>query len=446
MRILHYSLGFPPYRTGGLTKFCYDLMCEQVKEGDKVSLLWPGEIKLLDHSLHIKKNKPVNGIESYEVINPVPVSYDEGIVDIEAFMKEGDKRVYYSFLRAWKPEVIHVHTLMGLHKNFLVAARAQKIRLVFTTHDFFPICPKVTMFRSGDVCKTVEDCSYCPTCNLTALSLKKLQMLQSPVYRKMKENVIVKKMRKAQRDTYLSENIEEVGTPKRIPDDYLKLRSHYKSMLKMMDFVHYNSTLTKSIYDEYMGQFPGEVISITHADIKDHRKIKDFHHKTLRLTYLGPQSSAKGFFFLKSALDELWKERQNFCLNVFFQNPDLPPYIKQHDRYDYSQLETIMDHTDVVVTPSVWYETFGYTVLEALSYGVPVIISDRVGARDVVPEGGGMVFHFERKEMDLLNVINNCTLNLLESANKEICASMEIRDISIFNNSVKNELYESFLL
>ena len=30
------------------------------------------------------------------------------------------------------------------------------------------------------------------------------------------------------------------------------------------------------------------------------------------------------------------------------------------------------DETDIMVAPSIWYETFGFTVLEALSYGVPV--------------------------------------------------------------------------
>ena len=32
MKILHYSLGFPPYRSGGLTKFSMDLMREQIRE------------------------------------------------------------------------------------------------------------------------------------------------------------------------------------------------------------------------------------------------------------------------------------------------------------------------------------------------------------------------------------------------------------------------------
>lgn len=93
---------------------------------------------------------------------------------------------------------------MGLHKSFLIAAKELKIRLIFTTHDFFPICPKVTMYRCGDVCKTIDTCNYCPECNLTALSMGKMQILQSPTYRTLKDSVLVKKLRKLQRDGYLS--------------------------------------------------------------------------------------------------------------------------------------------------------------------------------------------------------------------------------------------------
>ena len=85
MKILHYSLGFPPYRSGGLTKFSMDLMREQIREGHDVSLLWPGEIKLFGTGISVKKGSPVDGIKSYEVINPLPVSYDEGIKDFDAF-------------------------------------------------------------------------------------------------------------------------------------------------------------------------------------------------------------------------------------------------------------------------------------------------------------------------------------------------------------------------
>ena len=112
-----------------------------------------------------------------------------------------------------------------------------------------------------------------------------------------------------------------------------------------------------------MGIFTGKVIPITHNDIADYRKLKEYNHSILRLTYLGPQGEGKGFFRLKAVLDKLWEKRKDFILNVFFRNPELPQYIQQHGRYRYDQLGKIMDESDVVITPSVWYETFGFTVI-----------------------------------------------------------------------------------
>ena len=58
-----------------------------------------------------------------------------------------------------------------------------------------------------------------------------------------------------------------------------------------------------------------------------------------------------------------------------------------HKPYSYQELPNVMDQFDVLVTPSEWEETFGFTVLEALSYGIPVIVSDKVGAKDLILEG-----------------------------------------------------------
>lgn len=436
LNILHYSLGFPPYRTGGLTKFCFDLMKEQVKEGYQVSLLWPGEIQFFGKRTKIKKNRSVKGIASFEVINPTPVSYDEGIVDIPAFTVEGDLKVYEQFLQFVHPEVVHIHTLMGLHKNMLVAAKKMGIKTVFTTHDFFPICPKVTMFRDGMICPNADTCESCPKCNMTALSLRKIQILQSPAYRALKDSQIVKKLRKGHRDEYLSGQEAVEGSPTRTAEEYQKLREYYKSLLDLIDVVHYNSSVTKGVYEKYMGERKNLLIPITHGDIKDHRKKKEFA-PPLKITYLGPLGWAKGFFRLKAVLDDLWKERQDFILNVFFHKEGLPPYIKQHDRYSYSQLKSIMDETDVLVTPSVWNETFGYTVTEALSYGVPVIVSSHVGAKDIVPAGAGIVFDDEK---ELKNAIISLTTKKLESMNQMILKEFQIQTVESFNKEFWNDI------
>ena len=437
MNILHYSLGFPPYRTGGLTKFSMDLMKEQVKEGDQVSLLWPGEIQLFGKRTKIKKNGSVDGIASFEVINPTPVSYDEGIVDIPAFTAKGDLKVYEQFLQFVHPNVIHIHTLMGLHKNLLVAAKKMGIKTVFTTHDFFPICPKVTMFRDGMICPDADACESCPKCNLTALSLRKIQILQSPVYRTLKNSAAVKKLRKGHRDEYLSGQEMVEGETTRTAEDYRKLRKYYKSLLDLIDVVHYNSSVTKEVYKKYMGERKAMLIPITHGDIKDHRKKKEFA-PPLKITYLGPLGGGKGFFRLKAVLDDLWNEHQDFILNVFFRKEGLPPYIKQHDRYSYSQLKSIMDKTDVLVTPSMWNETFGYTVAEALSYGVPVIVSSHVGAKDIVPAGAGIIFDDEKK---LTNAIKSLTKEKLESMNQTILETFQIQTVESFNKELRENVY-----
>lgn len=448
MNILHYSLGFPPYRTGGMTKFCMDLMRQQVREGNTVSLLWPGEILLVRKKTYIRRHPKRQGIASYELLNPIPVPYDEGIVNIDLFMQEGSEETYRSFLQKLAPDVIHVHTLMGLHKSLLTAAKKQGIRLVFTAHDFFPICPKVTMFRNGRVCGTAADCAQCAECNLTALSMGRLILLQSRLYKCLKDVPIVKKMRKQHRDNYLRETAAPASNHREASgtvEDYRKLRGFYQSLLQMMDVIHYNSSVTMNTYRAFLQlDSVKEVrIPITHQDIEDFKRKKVFGEK-LRISYLGPAGTGKGYFLLQEALDLLWREpvndRKDFSLNVFFQPAEVPPYMNPHDRYSYDMLGGIMEETDVLIAPSILYETFGFTVLEAMSYGVPVIVSDCVGAKDVIPDGGGIVIADITAEK-LAAAIKQLDFQKLCSMNVIIREQAKIPTIASMSNEIAQQCY-----
>ena len=297
MKVLHYSLGFPPYRSGGLTKFALDLMREQLNEGNEVALLWPGEMKLFNKAVGVRNSSDFENIKSFELINSLPISYDEGIENILAFTASCDGAVYRKFLETLKPDVVHIHTFMGLHKEFLEEAKKLEIRTVFSVHDFFSICPKVTMFRKGQICNCVDSCKECPECNMTALSEKKIFALQTPLYRKLKDSSIVKKLRKRHRDQYLSGDAEAAVTEQstNTPDDYHKLRNYYKEMIDLISVVHYNSSVTKEVFEREFHPLKSYIIPITHGNTNDHRKIKSFQ-EPLRFSYLGPQGRAKGFF------------------------------------------------------------------------------------------------------------------------------------------------------
>lgn len=110
----------------------------------------------------------------------------------------------------------------------------------------------------------------------------------------------------------------------------------------------------------------------------------------------------------------------------------MSPYIRVHDRYSYTELKKIFDETDVLVAPSIWYETFGFTVLEALSYGVPVIISGNVGAKDILAQGAGVVIE-NIDATKLFTTLQNLTPDKLRAMNEIIVdqqAIMQIEDMS----------------
>ena len=155
---------------------------------------------------------------------------DEGILEIEAYTKRVNESVYLNFLRTYMPDAIHVHTLMGLHKEFLDAAKQLRIKTIFKTHDYFGICPKVTLYHDGCVCNDDHNCLDCVKCNQTALGLRKIEILQSPIYRRLKNTKAVKMLRSRHRQKYFeaSENKQaENENCMRTAKEYRKLREYY---------------------------------------------------------------------------------------------------------------------------------------------------------------------------------------------------------------------------
>lgn len=136
----------------------------------------------------------------------------------------------------------------------------------------------------------------------------------------------------------------------------------------------------------------------------------------------------------------MWGKQQNFCLDVHFTPIEMSPYIRVHGRYSYTELEKIFDETDVLVAPSVWYETFGFTVLEALSYGVPVIISGNVGARDILVQGAGVVIENIDAEK-LFTTLQTITLDQLRAMNEIIVNKQTIMQIKDMSRQIETSCY-----
>ena len=424
-----------------------DLMYEQSAQGHEVALLWPGQMGFINNKLSIRKSKKNGEITSFEIINPLPVPLDEGIKDFEAYTRKCDTSIYKKFLQEYNPQAIHIHSLMGLHKEFLMVAEEMNIKTIFTTHDYFGLCPTVTFFCNNRNYIDDYECKYCVLCNQSALSINKIKVMQSPIYRKLKETTVVKFFRRKHRKTFFNDNLEDIEYSSMSKEEiemkaklYKELQQYYIDMYEMIDIIHFNSSVAEEVYKKYIRPKDYRRISITHKGISDKRIIKAYSGK-LKITYLAPAKPFKGFDFLKSALDELWEEGyQDFELKIYSLTNKISPYMNVSDGYQYTDLENIFAETDVLVAPSVWHETFGFTVLEALSFGVPVLVSDNVGSKDIVGKYAGWII----KSQDVKQFkkkIKEISHEDLKKCNQFICSNIIVPKYSEFVTNVIN-LYE----
>ena len=172
MRVLHYTLGFSPYRSGGLTKYAADLMLSQKGLGHDVMALYPGGLSLLKPRCHVHQSKAFHGINVYEMTNPLSVPLLYGVKDTEESMtsKQLDMKSFENMLDLVRPEVFHIHTLMGLPLEYIKKVHERGIRIVYTSHDYFGLCPKVNFInQDGEVCVGASG-ERCAACNANAKS------------------------------------------------------------------------------------------------------------------------------------------------------------------------------------------------------------------------------------------------------------------------------------
>lgn len=389
MKILQYSLGLPPYRRGGLPRYSTDLSAE-LSRYNEVTLLYPGKMTLKARSklkfVQRKSSQPFNVIE---MENPLPVSLGLGINLSEPYMATREKENILLFLKNLKPDIIHIHTLMGLPIEFLEVAKQLKIKTVYTTHDFYGLCPKMLTENPKSLLEN-RACSFdCMLCK-DGPSIKKIRIMQSHLYMNLKNSFVMKKIRQKQKGKIADANLSDNKSNEKISTSELeeryKLRLYYMRMFSMIDEFHFNSTVSQDYVKKYLPNVRGKVINITHKGLK--RTITKFSGKKVKIGYIGPYDEKKGFFELTKVLKEIRKEYKNFEFHAYgdiIENEIFTlPWAKNHGVINSNEMDNVYNELDILVMPSLWHETFGFTTLEALTYDDVCLVSQNVGAKDLV--------------------------------------------------------------
>jgi glycosyltransferase involved in cell wall biosynthesis len=138
------------------------------------------------------------------------------------------------------------------------------------------------------------------------------------------------------------------------------------------------------------------------------------------IAYVGRLGIEKGFEVLVDALLE-----SGLTLKVAGSEKELklldralPEFVECVGFLDHDSIGDFYRNARILVVPSLWHETFGLVVAEALSCGTPVIVSDYGALSEVAGRGGIVVPAGDT------NALRQAILSLWE--NKPLCKKMAL--------------------
>lgn len=397
MNILHINIGRPPFYTGGSVLASDDLMISQIRFGHKVSLMYPGHSTILGLT-RLSIHHSIDKIDLIEIVNPLPVALMAGIGHPAPFLRQVDPAIFKQYFTQAKIDIIHVHSLMGIPLAVLIAAKQLNIKLLFSTHDYYPICPRCTLIDvNGEICET-HDALKCALCNQGAgLPALWERVIRARSYQYLKYSALGVNLRRWGRHSLESNQRAVIKTkvdlnqrsvlPENV-QDYVRLIEQNDAMMQMMDLIHCNSNISKAVYLDHYPNQRFEMIPLSQGTMPNRFSPRSLDGVEFRIGYVGGDNVQKGIGTLLNAFSNLPVTGPSWSLILW--GDDYCAYVKpdvrivNKGRYSKSQRDEVFASMDVLIVPSIWFETFGFVVQEALAFGIPVICSSRVGAKILI--------------------------------------------------------------
>lgn len=270
-------------------------------------------------------------------------------------------------LREFAPDVVHFHhtLLLGVEMIFLVRRLLPEARIVFTLHDYFPICAhEGQMVKAGShaLCHEASP-DACHGC-----------------------------------------------FPEIAPDRFKLRETHLKNLFSLVDrFVAPSRFLRRRFIDWGL---PAERIALVPNGRPAVRprppRLSPDGRRTV-FGYFGNLSPFKGVpVVLKAALQLVEEGETDFSLLVHGGMPfqtdafrdqveslaeRLGPRVAMRGAYARADQAALMAEVDWVIVPSIWWENAPLVIQEAFQHGRPAIVSDIGGMAEAVPrEVAGLHF------------------------------------------------------
>jgi len=285
-----------------------------------------------------------------------------------------------------KPDIIHFHNIYGISTQ-LINYTSKRYPTVTTVHDYWPFCFNSTMLNKDKICNM--NCNICrfPLGFIT----KKIKMYHL-------------------RSTYLV-----------APSNFMKNKL-VSAGYKNIETIYNGIDLPK----------------------------KETDYTTNRIVYIGRVSYEKGILFFLETV----KNNIDTKIDIIGKGPLL-----SHLRNKYSKCKNICFkgfveniHEEfvqggIVVVPSIYHENLPYVILEAMSYGIPVIGSNIGGIPELIEHKKTGLLFAPRDRDDLEKQVNYLIKNPEKIKRMGKNAANKVKKKFNWNRTTKSylELYQKLL-
>lgn len=379
MKIGHICTGYPIRYPGGITNYVRSLAESQVRNGDQVVVVCgPNNVQLNSGPMCFEE-------WNYSSLRSRPFSLK---------MREEDPACVnlLSKIKKEQFDVLHFHMGLDLPVSFYRTLSRGAIPYAVSLHDYFLICPRITMINyRGEVEREVnyEKCERCVGYFDQIDIFEKLRMITG------------------------------IYMP-RVPTKQIKYRNDImKQFLLAAKIV---LPVSRRVQEIFAAVVPDANYHVCHignasADATPSQKIPS---EKIRLTILGTISLHKGAAIVERFLRAV--TRSDVVFQFFGRSDraimrrltslglvDCGPYVPR-------DLAKIMAMSDMGVVVPVWEDNAPQVVMEFLNFGVPVLGTMMGGITDFVHEGNGILFdpHDEGSIATVINRMNE--INLVEIA------------------------------
>ncbi|NCE76461.1 glycosyltransferase [Anaerotruncus sp. X29] len=363
--VLIVSNAYPPNFIGGAEIIAHNQAKALARAGHRVVVL-AGDTYSSHHQYELYKEH-FEGICVYRI----RMGAENFSSDCVNFFNDQVNQDFENIVRQYKPDVLHVHNIIGLSLGIIDLAKDYGMRVVITLHDHWGYCFKNTrLLENRQPCEDVFECSKC------------MQALTG----------------------------NQVFIPMRVRCDY------FRYILKKVDvFISPSSYLAEKYLE---AGFPIEKMNIiwNGIDVAHYETLDNVPSAKIRFTYVGYFGKHKGILtMLEAAASSCYKDKLEINLigdgeeketyERFIEQHGLRNQVKFWGKVDNARVKSVYEHTDVFFIASIWPENQPVSITEAMICGKPVIASRLGGSLELVKEGEtGLLFEAGNAE-DLKNKV-----------------------------------------